>query len=305
MHQIQAYFKASRRKARFLAWATHILVERIIVSFDLPHSFRSWLEKGNTTQSLVLGGFDSSITPNLSSPVNFAFSKTTAQSLVVKLASISLGDGLDAPTPLLATPIDAVLDTSYPYFDLPQAACDMFAASFGLIQNNATGLFSVNSSLYTKLQDSNPSIIFTLKKDVSSKTAINISLPYASFDLVGNEPFAADATRYFPIRVAKNESQAILGRAFFQEAYASFPITHLSMPNVWQIYRRRLRASEFLALPGSACSPQPNPCSHSNWSSQSSQRSPLGRNSLFDICLLRHSYWIDWGAEKPPHGEEK
>ena len=48
---------------------------------------------------------------------------------------------------------------------------------------------------------------------------MNISLPYAAFDLQASSPIFPNGTNYFPLRRASNPSQYALGRAFFQEAY--------------------------------------------------------------------------------------
>jgi hypothetical protein len=52
-----------------------------------------------------------------------------------------------------------------------------------------------------------------------SSTSINITLPYAAFDLTASTPLATPATRYFPLKRAANSTQWVLGRTFFQEAF--------------------------------------------------------------------------------------
>ncbi|KAG0648252.1 hypothetical protein D0Z07_5497, partial [Hyphodiscus hymeniophilus] len=48
---------------------------------------------------------------------------------------------------------------------------------------------------------------------------ISINLPYAAFDLQATYPIFPNATNYFPLRRAANQSQYTLGRTFLQEAY--------------------------------------------------------------------------------------
>jgi hypothetical protein len=48
---------------------------------------------------------------------------------------------------------------------------------------------------------------------------VNITFPYAAFDLTASSPLVDNTTRFFPLKRAVNESQYTLGRAFFQEAY--------------------------------------------------------------------------------------
>jgi hypothetical protein len=47
----------------------------------------------------------------------------------------------------------------------------------------------------------------------------NIQLPYGAFDMQASYPFYQNATNYFPIRRAANNSQYTIGRTFLQEAY--------------------------------------------------------------------------------------
>ena len=64
-----------------------------------------------------------------------------------------------------------------------------------------------------------PSVTFTLGSSSSSSSTKNIVMPYAAFDLQAGIPLFNYSTNYFPLRVAANESQQVLGRAFLQEAY--------------------------------------------------------------------------------------
>ena len=81
--------------------------------------------------------------------------------------------------------------------------------------------------MHETLKAQNASITFTLSNDLTisaSATPVTIQLPYSAFDLqLTNEyPGNSDsenASYYFPIRRASNETQYTLGRAFFQHAY--------------------------------------------------------------------------------------
>lgn len=102
---------------------------------------------------------------------------------------------------------------------LPQSVCDLFSQAFGLQYDTNTGLYVVNDTMHKQLQQSNPSVTFRLGSTDSSSETTNIVLPYAAFDLQASIPLFNVSTNYFPLRVAANASQQVLGRAFLQEAY--------------------------------------------------------------------------------------
>jgi hypothetical protein len=66
--------------------------------------------------------------------------------------------------------------------------------------------------------DLNPSITFKLGYEIYGGQSINIVLPYAAFNLQASYPIYSNATNYFPIRRASNDTQYVIGRTFLQEA---------------------------------------------------------------------------------------
>jgi len=66
----------------------------------------------------------------------------------------------------------------------------------------------------------NPSITFSVGPTNSSAT-VDITLPYSAFDLTASRPLVSNTSGYFPLRRAANDSQYLLGRTFFQEAYVT------------------------------------------------------------------------------------
>ncbi|KAL9011179.1 MAG: hypothetical protein Q9173_003953 [Seirophora scorigena] len=77
---------------------------------------------------------------------------------------------------------------------LPFEACKVFEKVFGIAFDETSGLYCTATA--------------------------NITLPYAGFDLqLSLYPNAPNASRYFPLRRAANESQYTLGRTFLQEIY--------------------------------------------------------------------------------------
>lgn len=118
---------------------------------------------------------------------------------------------------LLPSPTLAFIDSTVPYLYLPKDACEAFESELGLVYNKENNLYFVDHALRQKLLDSKPQFTFRLGNDKLSKPTIDITLPYASFDLVAKPPLRPNATTYFPLRQG-NDSQITLGRTFLQEA---------------------------------------------------------------------------------------
>jgi hypothetical protein len=167
--------------------------------------------------SLTLGGSDSArYQPH---NTTFGFALDISRDLVVGVQSIATNTTSEG---LLPKPILAFLDAGVPHIWLPEDACKQFEAAFNLTYNSTLGLYLVNDTSHQMLLEQNPNITFTLTNDLTaSSPAINISLPYAAFDLqlTTDYPGIANNTRYFPLRQATNSTQYTLGRTFFQEAY--------------------------------------------------------------------------------------
>jgi hypothetical protein len=114
----------------------------------------------------------------------------------------------------------AIIDSTVPHLWLPRSVCDIFEDAFGLTYDNYTNLYLFsNASVYDKLVSNNPSVVIALGNENNPSTQVHITLPFGSFDLKASYPIYLNATPYFPIRRAENETQYTLGRAFLQEAY--------------------------------------------------------------------------------------
>jgi hypothetical protein len=136
--------------------------------------------------------------------------------LGVQVQSITMFDKLTASS-LLPTAIPALLDSSFPYIWLPLESCLFFERAFGLTWDSSTQLYLVNESLHDALVLQNATLVFTLSNINGS--SVNITFPYAAFDLTASSPLVPNTTRYFPLKRAANTTQYVLGRTFFQEAY--------------------------------------------------------------------------------------
>ena len=136
---------------------------------------------------------------------------------MVGLQSISKSTS-KAETSLLSDGVLALMDSTVPYLWLPQDVCNAFENAFGLIQDPISNLYLVNDTLHETLLKENASVIFQLANGVSGGPAVNITLPYASFDLEAASPLVKSQSRYFPLQRANDDNSITLGRTFFQEA---------------------------------------------------------------------------------------
>lgn len=113
----------------------------------------------------------------------------------------------------------AVIDSTVPDLWLPQAWCDLFQDAFGLRYVEETGRYLVDDEQHTELQRLQPTLTFALGASTTGGIITRFDFPYAAFDLQGQYPVFPNATRYFPIRRAANDSQYTVGRVFLQETY--------------------------------------------------------------------------------------
>lgn len=188
-------------------------------SLSFGYAAGAWYSSPPDYGSLVLGGYDRSrlTADSLSLPLSGA-SNLTAAVIVEDI----VGQNVFSGTVSLNhnTSFAALIDSTVSQLWLPQSICDLFAGAFGLEFDANTGLYLVNSTTHNKLISMKPTVTFTIGSDRGNDSAItSIVMPYAAFELQASLPIYNTSTQYFPIRVAANESQQVLGRAFLQEAY--------------------------------------------------------------------------------------
>lgn len=166
--------------------------------------------------SLTLGGYDQSrFTPN---GVSFQFATDISRDLVVGLQSITYNDARNTDEILLPEGILTFVDATVPHIWLPKDACEAFEKAFNLQYNATLDRYLINDTLHNRLQSQNPSISFVIGNDINGGETINITLPYAAFDLQIGYPIVNTSQRYFPLRQADNDTQYTLGRTFLQES---------------------------------------------------------------------------------------
>ena len=138
---------------------------------------------------------------------------------MVEILSITATGTLINHVTLLSNDIAALVDTTLPFIWLPMSVCQVFEQAFGLVWNESNQYYLVNDTTHQQLVKQNPIVTFELGNSTLGKPSVNITLPYAAFDLQASSPIFQNGTNYFPLRRASNASQYTLGRTFFQEAY--------------------------------------------------------------------------------------
>ena len=169
--------------------------------------------------SLTLGGYDQS--RFTSNNVSFTFGSDDSRRLTLAIQSITATNTLQGDVTPLVAGILSLVDSTVPHIWLPPSACKIFEKAFGLVYDNNTDLYVMNDTVHARLQQLNPTVTLKLGNAVSGGDTVSIDLPYGAFDLQASSPIYTNATNYFPLRRASNESQYTLGRTFLQEAYVT------------------------------------------------------------------------------------
>ena len=193
------------------------LIPSISYTYSAGAMYRPTMPLG----TLILGGYDESLIE--SNSMSFAFLSDQSRDLTVGIqavtASYTSTDNSFKEASLLPSPILSFIDSTTAHIWLPVEACKVFEDVFGLVYDNATDLYLVDEALHNSLLKQNPSISFLLGQTTSGGSNINITLPYAAFDLSVTYPIVMNGNSYyFPLRRAANDTQYTLGRTFLQEA---------------------------------------------------------------------------------------
>ena len=198
------------------SYITSLKSENKIPSLSYGYTAGSQYRFNKVFGNLVLGGYDESLfEPN---DLTCAFNADDAIDLTLNVHSISMSTG-GGNKFLSSTSFPAFVDSTVPYLYLPVSVCQQFEAAFGIQYDNATELYLVNHTLHNHLLTLNANVSFTVTS-VTAEVLVDIVLPYSAFDLVVDYPLVKSKTRYFPLKRAKNDAQATLGRTFLQEASA-------------------------------------------------------------------------------------
>ncbi|KAL6718122.1 hypothetical protein ACLMJK_004209 [Lecanora helva] len=189
----------------------------LIPSLSYGYTAGAKYRLGGVFASLTFGGYDSS--RSILSNFTIPFSSDVARPLSVGVQSITATDTLQGSIDSFSEVGSFVIDSSIPDLWLPEQACSVFEQAFGLTFDNATNLYILNDTIHGRLLELNPSVIISIGIQPIHGPTVNISLPYGAFDLQASSPIYPNATNYFPLRRAANQTQYTLGRTFLQEAH--------------------------------------------------------------------------------------
>jgi hypothetical protein len=211
-----------------------------IPSFSYAYTAGAKYRLKSVFGSLILGGYDSTRFKPSDANFSFSFSTDPSKLLTVGVESIMATNSLKGTFSLSSGAHFSVIDSTVPHLWLPTAICSQFEQAFGLTYDPHTDLYLVNDTIHQQLVSKNPTITIKLVNSLqdTSTNYTNIQLPYAAFDLQASYPYYPNATNYFPIRRAANDSQYALGRTLLQEAYlivdyerANFTVSQAVFPD--------------------------------------------------------------------------
>ncbi|KAK6435141.1 hypothetical protein LTR95_008679 [Oleoguttula sp. CCFEE 5521] len=197
--------------------------------------------RNKSPASLTLGGYDS----NRFNPTNLSIAMNVDNSrpLQIALQKVQARGNTGGDVDLLPEGTFHFVDSTIPHIWLPQDAVNAFVSTFGLSYDSNTDLFLINDTMRQRNLQSMPTLYFSFGASLSGGATQTISLPYSAFDLQAGYPFYENATNYFPIRVAHNDTQYTIGRTFFQEAYViadwerqNFTIAQTSFDNLNNVH---------------------------------------------------------------------
>ena len=236
------------------SYMTQLKLQGLIPSVSFGYTAGAKYRYSGVLGSLTLGGYDSS--QIVSNDVEFVFASDNSRDTVVAIQSITTPNiGTLGVQQLLPEPIYAYVDATVPHIWLPLDACQAFEEAFGLIYDDTTHLYLVNSTLHDTLLERNASVTFTLAQSTQGGSSAQITMPYAAFDLTASPPYQGlqNSSSYFPLQRAQNNTQYTLGRAFMQEAYITVDYERARF-NLSQVTYVQNPQSSLVAIP--AASPQ-------------------------------------------------
>ena len=169
--------------------------------------------------SLTLGGYDAAMF--VSTPITFdMIFNPDLRGLIVNLTSIEYRSSTPRQSiPLLTSAMTVLVDSQAVDMWLPLDVCSRFEQAFDLSYDSAINRYIIDRSSHQVLQNSTASVVFTLRGREGA--LVDITLPYASFDLKLSSPIVNTTAYYFPLRRSNSTYQMdlILGRTFLQEAW--------------------------------------------------------------------------------------
>lgn len=193
----------------------NLKAQNLIPSLSWSYTAGNQYRFSKALGSLTLGGYDTS--KFVLNHVSFPFNPIDLRDLTVNLNAIEMVTANGDRRLLSNNSLPMFIDSTVPWIFLPLEVCQQFESAFAITWNETVQAYLVNDTEHTKLKAQNANVTFTLGNG-QPDAVVNITLPYAAFDLNASYPLADTSTRYFPLTRATNETQYTLGRTFFQEA---------------------------------------------------------------------------------------
>ena len=197
------------------SYMENLKAQNLIPSLSWSYSAGNQYRLSKALGSLTLGGYDASkFHPN---SISFPFNAIDLRDLTVKVNSIDMVTATGDQRVLSNSSLPMFIDSTIPYIYLPLDVCLQFESAFGITWNDSVQAYLVNDTEHDKLKTQNANVTFTLSNG-QPNALVNITLPYAAFDLNSSYPLINTPSRYFPLVRATNDTQYTLGRTFLQEA---------------------------------------------------------------------------------------
>ncbi|OAK98119.1 acid protease [Phaeosphaeriaceae sp. SRC1lsM3a] len=226
--------------------------------------------------NLVLGGYDSTRFKTATNAFSFTFSGNPSRLLTVGVDSMLAENTLQGTISLTSDVHWSVVDSTVAQLWLPRAVCDQFQQAFGLTYDPQTDLYLVNDTIHQQLVSKNPSVTIKLINSLAGAAVnyTNIRLPYGAFDQQASAPYYPNATNYFPIRRAANDTQYLLGRTLLQEAYLIVDYERANFSLAQAVFPDPLPAAKIVTI-------SPNTSTNLN----QSKSSGLGTGAIVGIAV--------------------
>ncbi|KAI9660357.1 MAG: hypothetical protein M1821_009707 [Bathelium mastoideum] len=187
-----------------------------IPSLSWGYTAGAWYQQPFGFGSLTLGGYDT--TRFSSNNLTIPFGPDSSRDLLMGVQSIRSSN---SQAQLLPQPGFFWIDSTVTQIWLPADACTAFEQAFGITWDDSSSLYLVNDTLHNQLLSANPNITFTVGSQLAGGTTVDITFPYAAFDLNVSLPLVNGSSRYFPLQRAANATQYTFGRTFLQQAYVT------------------------------------------------------------------------------------
>ncbi|KAF1941121.1 acid protease [Clathrospora elynae] len=202
------------------SYMTNLFEQKSIPSLSFGYTAGAQYHDQTVLGSLTLGGYDASRI--IRNDLTFVLAPDNERDLVVGVAGLTANTTTAQNINLLKrNDVTMYIDSTIAELYLPIEICAAFENTFGLKYDKDTDLYLVDDALHQSLLTQNPCVTFTLGQKYSTDATVQITLPYAAFDLEASPPYRGlqEKSRYFPIRRGNASNEWILGRTFLQEAY--------------------------------------------------------------------------------------